>query len=117
MFVLRFPRAISDFFERCSGAVCFHWPALFFSPKNLKRAKKGEGKGQEKENDKDEDNSETSSLLFACLLTCLCLLLCPEGPLDRFGTTFGIILESFWGHFELLFGVFSKMFPCCFRFA
>ena len=38
------------------------------------------------------------------------ILLCPEGPLDRFGTTLGSILEQFRGHFELIFAVFSKMF-------
>ena len=38
------------------------------------------------------------------------VLLCPEGPLDRFGTTLGSILEPFWGHFELIFDGFSKIF-------
>ena len=37
------------------------------------------------------------------------MLLCPEGPLDRFGTTLGSILEPFWGHFELIFDDFSKI--------
>ena len=36
------------------------------------------------------------------------MLLCPEGLLGRFGTTLGSILEPFWGHLELIFGVFSK---------
>ena len=38
------------------------------------------------------------------------MFLCPEGPLDRFGTTLGSILEPFWGHVELIFDVFSKIF-------
>ena len=38
------------------------------------------------------------------------MLLCREGPLDRFGTTSGSMLEPFWGHFELNFDVFSKIF-------
>ena len=38
------------------------------------------------------------------------MLLCPEGLLGRFGTTLGSILEPFWGHFELMFDVFSKIF-------
>ena len=38
------------------------------------------------------------------------MLLCPEGLLGRFGTTLGSILEPFWGHLELIFGVFSKFF-------
>ena len=38
------------------------------------------------------------------------MLLCPEGPLDRFGTTLGSILERFWGHVELMFDVFPKVF-------
>ena len=38
------------------------------------------------------------------------MLLCPEGPLDRFGTTLGSILEPFWGNFELIFDGFSKIF-------
>ena len=38
------------------------------------------------------------------------MLLCPEGPLDRFGTTLVFILEPFWGHFELMFDVFSRIF-------
>ena len=38
------------------------------------------------------------------------MLLCPEGPLDRFGTTLGSILEPFWGHFELIVDGFSKIF-------
>ena len=37
------------------------------------------------------------------------MLLCPEGPLDRFGTTLGSILEPFWGNFELIFDDFSKI--------
>ena len=37
------------------------------------------------------------------------MLLCPEGPLDRFGTTLGSILEPFWGHFEFMFNDFSKI--------
>ena len=36
------------------------------------------------------------------------MLLCPEGPLDRFGTTLGSILEPFWGNFELMLDVFSE---------
>ena len=32
-------------------------------------------------------------------------------PLDRFGTTFGIILVPFWGYFCGGFGSFSLMFP------
>ena len=36
------------------------------------------------------------------------------GPLDRFGTTFGIILETLWVHVELFFGVFFEDVPCCF---
>ena len=35
---------------------------------------------------------------------------CPEGSLDRFGTTFCSILERFWGHVGVIFGGFSKMF-------
>ena len=31
-------------------------------------------------------------------------------PLDRFGTTLGSILELFWGHFEVIFDGFSKIF-------
>ena len=38
------------------------------------------------------------------------MFLCPEGPLDRFGTTLGSILVSCWHNFELTFSVFSKMF-------
>ena len=38
------------------------------------------------------------------------MLLCPEGPLGRFGRTLGSILEAFWGHFEVIFDVFSKIF-------
>ena len=38
------------------------------------------------------------------------MLLCPKGPLDRFGTALGSILEPFWGHFKVIFGVFSKIF-------
>ena len=38
------------------------------------------------------------------------MFLCPEGPLDRFGTTLGSISESFWGYFEqLIFDDFSKI--------
>ena len=37
------------------------------------------------------------------------MLLCPEGPLDRFGTTLGSILEPFWGHFDFIFDDFSKI--------
>ena len=35
---------------------------------------------------------------------------CPEGSLDRFGTTFWSILEPFLGDFGVMFGGFSKMF-------
>ena len=38
------------------------------------------------------------------------MLLSLEGLLDRFGTALGPILEPFWGHLELIFGVFSKLF-------
>ena len=38
------------------------------------------------------------------------MLLCPEGLLGRFGTTLGSILEPFWGHLEVIFGVFSEFF-------
>ena len=38
------------------------------------------------------------------------MLLCPEGPPDRFGATLGSILEPFWGGFEFMFDVFSKIF-------
>ena len=34
------------------------------------------------------------------------MLLCPEGPLDRFGTTLDSILEPFWGHFEVILSSF-----------
>ena len=37
------------------------------------------------------------------------MLLCPESLPGRFGTTLGSILEPFWGHLELIFGVFSKV--------
>ena len=43
------------------------------------------------------------------------MLLCPEGPLDRLGTTLGSILEFFWSHFELVFFVF-QWFCGCFNF-
>ena len=38
------------------------------------------------------------------------MLLCPESPLDHFGSTLEVILEVFWGYFELMFGVFSEFF-------
>ena len=38
------------------------------------------------------------------------MLLCPEGLLGRFGTTLGSILEPFWGHLEVIVGVFSEFF-------
>ena len=37
------------------------------------------------------------------------MLLCPDGSLDRFGTTLGSILEPFWDTFELIFNDFSKI--------
>ena len=38
------------------------------------------------------------------------MFLCVEDLLDCFVATGGSILESFWGHLELIFCVFSKMF-------
>ena len=47
------------------------------------------------------------------------MLLCPEGLLGRFGTTLGSILEPFWGHLEVMFGVFflsfSVILPICLK--
>ena len=39
--------------------------------------------------------------------------MCLEGPRDRFGTTFGVILGSFWVSFLMFFGDVSGLFPGC----
>ena len=39
--------------------------------------------------------------------------MCLEGPRDRFGTTFGVILGSFWVSFLMFFGDVSGLFSGC----
>ena len=56
---------VSDFFERCSGLVCFHWLALLLSPKTCWRTKENKGK------DKEKEIFVNRSLFQLALITCV----------------------------------------------